>query len=395
MSEIKVVVQTLKNDKHDLNVNLSDTVEVLKQQISQLPLNPAIPTSGMRVIHSGTILDDDQKTLEAAGITEQNNLLVVMTVRKKRAKGKKKKAKKSAPAPEPTPEPTEPTPEPTPEPQSTAAPTPAPEAATSMETSDDPSAVPTPSVEAASESKQDSSNASASAASAMVSGEALNETITMLMGLGDFSVDQVRAALRAAYNNPNTAAQYLLEGIPPQLLQAQAQAQAPPQAQVPPQGPQGFSQGQGQGQGQAPPQPQMGGGGMGMGGMGDEAGFLQMLQQNPQMMQLVMAMQQNPQLAAQVEQNPALLMQMIQAMQQRGGGGAGGGMPGMGGAQGQGGHGGPQRVQITLSEEERNQIQYLQNLAPGITQQMALEAFLACDRNQELAANFLLDQLYQ
>lgn len=74
-------------------------------------------------------------------------------------------------------------------------------------------------------------------------------------------------------------------------------------------------------------------------------------------------------------------------------GGAGHAHPGHpggahGGHGGAGGQGGPRSIPVTA--EEMAAIQRLQTL--GFSQQRAAEAFFACDKNEEFAANFLFEQ---
>ena len=75
---------------------------------------------------------------------------------------------------------------------------------------------------------------------------------------------------------------------------------------------------------------------------------------------------------------------MAQAMQGGGAGGAPGGMPG-------GGMGGPQVLQLT--QEEMAAVDRLAEL--GFDRAEAAQAFIACDKNEALAANFLMDSAAQ
>eukprot|EP00775_Hariotina_reticulata_P002326 gene2326-2634_t len=158
-----------------------------------------------------------------------------------------------------------------------------------------------------------------------------------------------------------------------------------------------------------------GGGGGGAGAAGGEAGAaagpLDFLRGNPQFQLLRRAVQanpdilapmlqelrkQNPQLMQQISQNQAEFMRMVmeapeegeeEEMAQmaqllgamRGGAGAAGGEGGLP----------PGVMAIELTEADDAAIQRLQGL--GFDRDACIEAYLACDKNEEIAANFLLE----
>jgi UV excision repair protein RAD23 len=93
--------------------------------------------------------------------------------------------------------------------------------------------------------------------------------------------------------------------------------------------------------------------------------------------------QSQPQLAQLIAQNPEALADLLAG----GGGGGGGGAPQ--GGQGGGGGGGPRSHTVQITMEEKAQLDRLEAL--GFSRQRALEAWLLCDRNEELAANFLFE----
>jgi len=92
------------------------------------------------------------------------------------------------------------------------------------------------------------------------------------------------------------------------------------------------------------------------------------------------------QFAAMVAQNPAMLQQLMrdpQIMQQAMA------EAGVGGGEGGGEADGDQRMSIPLTEADNEAIERL--AAMGFDRNMAAQAYLACEKNEELAANFLMD----
>lgn len=133
----------------------------------------------------------------------------------------------------------------------------------------------------------------------------------------------------------------------------------------------------------APPGALPGLGGAGGNPLADPARFLQMMQAlpPPQRAQLAQTMGMSPeQLEGFIQMMASMPPEQMQAM--LGGAMGAGGMPGApGGAD-------PPGV-IRLSPEEMEAVNRL--VALGFTQQQAAQAYLACDKNESLAANLLFD----
>ncbi|KAI6021414.1 hypothetical protein BKA83DRAFT_4281568 [Pisolithus microcarpus] len=213
-------------------------------------------------------------------------------------------------------------------------------------------------------------------AESFLTGDVLQVTIQNMIEMG-FPRDQVLRALRASYNNPDRAIEYLMTGIPAhleaeaqapasQLRQAQGQAPASAPAATPAAAPPPPATGQTPAPAANQPQnlfqlaqQQQPGGGVRSGGADlDGSSCARFLQQNPALLQPLIQ-----QLAA---SNPQLREMLA----------GGGGFPP-----------GAQVIQVT--PEEQAAIERLEAL--GFSRQAVIEAYFACDKNEELAANFLFE----
>ncbi|KZT66392.1 UV excision repair protein Rad23 [Daedalea quercina L-15889] len=399
---MKITVKTLQQKVFQIDAEGTDTVGELKKKIEQSQ-GHAVDTQ--KLIYSGKILPDS-KTVEACEIKEKD-FLVLMVSKPKVAPApaaSTSSAATSSPAPASIPAAAPPAPSPAPaQPASATAPQP-PNAPLLSPAQPAPAAAPT-----AERAFGDSNS--------FLTGEALQSTINNMMEMG-FEREQVMRALRASFNNPDRAVEYLFNGIPAHLEAAaagvpqggaqaaageNAPAAAPAAAPVaaPPAVPAAPAPAQNQPQNlfqlaqQQQQQQQHPAGAAGVGG-GAPGISLDALVNNPQVQQLRDLIAQNPALAQPLIQqiaasnpqlaqlfanNPEALLQLL------GGEGLGGDFGDDEGAIPPGAN------VIHITEEEQAAIQRLEAL--GFPRQAVIEAYFACDKNEELAANYLFDSNFE
>ena len=137
------------------------------------------------------------------------------------------------------------------------------------------------------------------------------------------------------------------------------------------------------------------GGVPGMEALGNPAQLAAMLQSMPPQEQQAMAsmmgmtVDQLQQTAQMISAMPPEQVQQYMNMAMQGAGGMGGMMGAMGGAGGPGGGGGGGAQVLRLSEEEMAAVNRLTEM--GFDRAAAAQAYLACDKNEALAANLLMD----
>ena len=187
----------------------------------------------LKLIHQGKVLDNE-KTLEEAGVSESG--FVVVMVSKAKAAPKAAAAAPAAPAPAPAPAPAAApaTAAPTETPAAAAAPAATPAAPERAEAPEADAAAtpaaPTPSATDAAAAINAASPSYGGAASTMVTGDVISETVKQLMDMTGQDEAAVKTALRAAFNNPDRAVEYLFNGLPAGFEAAQAAPAAAPDA---------------------------------------------------------------------------------------------------------------------------------------------------------------------
>ncbi|KAK6152886.1 hypothetical protein DH2020_012525 [Rehmannia glutinosa] len=345
---MKIFVKTLKGSHFEIEVKPEDSVADVKKNIETVQGADIYPAGQQMLIHQGKVLKDET-TLAENNVADKSFVVIMLS--------------KSQPVSN-TSQPTQPV---------TAAPSPAPSVAPSTYVYGE-------------------------AASNLVAGSNLEATVQQIldMGGGSWDRDTVVRALRAAFNNPERAVEYLYSGIP-------EQAEVPPVAQ-PPAGGQSVNPST-----QATQPVAASGGGpnanpldlfpQGLPNMGSNASagnldFLRnspqfqalraMVQANPQILQPMLQElgKQNPQLVRLIQEHQADFLRLInEPVEGRG----------TKNILGQLAEAMPQAV--TVTPEEREAIERLE--AMGFDRALVLEVFFACNKNEELAANYLLDHMHE
>lgn len=379
-------MKTLKGTHFEIEVKPEDTVADVKKNIETVQ-GDVYPAAQQMLIHQGKVLKDPT-TLEENKVAE-NSFIVIMLAKTKTPSGEPSSAASAPKAPQ------------------TSAPPPVAPAAQAPPPVTQPA--PVPSATPAPAANATSGNVYDQVASNLVSGSNLEGTIQHLldMGGGLWEREMVVRALRAAFNNPERAVEYLYSGIP-----------EPAAAELPPAG--GVSPLPGLQAVNNPPavqptQPPVGGGvpstgpnanpldlfpqglpDMGAnapaGGAAGNLDFLRnspqfqalraMVQANPQILQPMLQElgKQNPHLVRLIQEHQADFLRLINE-------------PVEGGENVLGDLAAAMPQAVTVTPEEREAIERLE--AMGFDRALVLEVFFACNKNEELAANYLLDHMHE
>ncbi|GAV89891.1 ubiquitin domain-containing protein/UBA domain-containing protein/XPC-binding domain-containing protein [Cephalotus follicularis] len=385
-NKMKVFVRTLKGNSFDIQVNPQDTVVDVKKIIETIQGANVYPAAQQMLIYQGNVLRDSS-TLEENKVAE-NSFIVIMLSKTKSSSGEGSTTS-VAPTVKTSAPPTAPTPSST----ATQAPL-APSASPALA----PATAPTP---VSSVNTGSGSDVYGQAAPNLLAVNNLDGAVQQILDIGEgtWDRDTVIRALRAAYNNPGRAVEYLYSGIP-------EQAEVPPVARVPGGGQTANPPAQ-------PPQPTQpppvlssgpnanpldlfpqGLPNMGSGATGARTlDFLRnshqfqalrtMVQANPQILQPMLQElgKQNPQLTRLIQEHQADFLSLINEHVEGG----------EGNILGQLVEAMPQA--ITVTPEEREAIERLE--AMGFNRAIVLEVFFACNKNEELAANYLLDHMHE
>ncbi|CAG2111693.1 unnamed protein product [Medioppia subpectinata] len=370
-----ITLKTLQQQTFKIEIDPNATVKQLKEKI-QTERGDEYCIEWQKLIYAGKILSDENQLKDYE--MDEKKFVVVMIAKPKQS---------TTPSTPPTDSST-----PIPSTASTTTTTASTAAATSEAKTDKTSDAgstsqkeTTASTTAATSAPSATSSTGVSAAeSNIVLGEDYQKMVKQMMEMG-YERDAVEKALKASFNNPDRAVEYLLTGFPTELSEPS----------------------------QAPEAQEALGGGIGGGAepaVGDEnpLEFLrsqpqfqqmrQVIQQNPQLLNAVMQQigQNNPQLLQLITQNQEAFVRMLNEPS------AASGTPGSGqaaaaaAAAAPAAGGAPQSnlesligsAQVTPQDKEA--IDRLKAL--GFPEYLVVQAYFACDKNENMAANFLLSQ---
>ncbi|TIB64886.1 hypothetical protein E3P77_02914 [Wallemia ichthyophaga] len=337
---VELTIKTLQQKVFKIEIDLGATIATLKQLIHD---NQGFAVDTQKLIFSGKILADD-RSIESLDIKDKDFLVVMVS------------------KPKPTPKKEEP--------------------ATQAEGQVQAQAPEQPQTQTQPESQPQPSSSAPGNNLAM--GSELETAVGNMVEMG-FDRDLVMKAMRASFNNPERAVEYLMNGIPGGVGETE-------QPEQPEQSGQSGQSGQSQqaplnlfdaarqqntpATTQQPAQSQPSGLDSTAGGQPAQlAQLVQAAQENPALLQSLIQeiAQSNPTLAQLLTQNPQALVELLS---------------------GEGGDGefedseGPGQV-IHLTEEQGEAVSRLEAL--GFTREMSAQALLAFEGDENLAANYLFE----
>ncbi|XP_045469280.1 UV excision repair protein RAD23 homolog B isoform X2 [Harmonia axyridis] len=352
--KMKITLKNLQQQSFVIEMEPTITVKQLKEKIEK-DAGAEYPSENLKLIYAGKILNDESP-LSEYNIDEKKFIVVMVTKPKPPEKAKSgdgNSDQKSS--------------------QSSTPPTAAPQAQSATSATPAVAATETPSTAAITPTTGDTTQLSNTAESALLMGDEYEKMVKNITDMG-YARDQVEQALRASFNNPDRAVEYLINGIPANLDEQEAVS--------------ADMSGVDERQSEA----------------GDPLAFLRT---QPQFQQMRLVIQQNPQLLNAVLQqigqtNPALL-QLISQNQESFVRMLNEPTPAQGSAATpantttgpvppltQPASAVPTSGMIQVTPQDKDAIERLKAL--GFPEHLVVQAYFACDKNENLAANFLLSQ---
>ncbi|XP_054612341.1 UV excision repair protein RAD23 homolog B [Dunckerocampus dactyliophorus] len=366
---MQITLKTLQQQTFRIDIDEEETVTTLKERIEQEKGQDNFPVAGQKLIYAGKILSDDS-ILKEYKIDEKNFVVVMVTKPKKASAAAQPSSTPSTAAPPTT--------------SSTS------QASTERAPADGEPEARRPAAADPARPSVGSLAASSSliddAGSNLVTGPSYDAMVTEMMLMG-YEREQVVAALRASFNNPDRAVEYLLSGIPSrEQVQARGSDATLPPLSGAPSGPTGDLSNSGSTGASE--------------GAGNPLSFLrnqpqfymmrQLIQQNAALLPALLQEigRENPELLQEISNNQEHFIQMLneplpEPLPMEGGGGGTAGAP-------SDSQSGTNMSYIQVTPQEKEAIERLKAL--GFPEGLVIQAYFACEKNENLAANFLLQQ---
>ncbi|KAK7207495.1 hypothetical protein BZA70DRAFT_271463 [Myxozyma melibiosi] len=370
---MQLTLRDIKRQKWTVDVEPTDTIASVKKTIQE---QKGWDADLQMLIYSGKTLVDD-RTVESYNVKETDFIVCMVSKRKPAPAAAAASTSTPAPAtPGPAPVSTPAAPAPAQAPSTPAAPAAAAPAAAPAATPAD-AATPSPAF---------------NDPSAFSIGNAREAAIGNMMEMG-YEREAIERAMRAAFNNPDRAVDYLLNGIPEHLIRdapqpgaagaaatesaGAAEPTSPTPASATSQPSTGlnlFEAAAQASQQRANPEPASAGASS-LDFLRNSSQFQQLrdlIRQQPQLLDPILhqVAQSNPQLASLIQSNPDGFVRLLTE-----------------GADEEGAERSGYQIEVTA--EESAAIDRLCNL--GFDRQVVIQAYFACDKNEEVAANYLFE----
>ncbi|KAJ8363390.1 hypothetical protein SKAU_G00122210 [Synaphobranchus kaupii] len=350
---MQITLKTLQQQTIQIDIDPNKTVKALKEKIEAEKGKEGFPVSEQKLIYAGKILQDDTPIKEYK--IDEKNFVVVMI-----SKAKSPPAEIQSP-PEP---PKAPVPEPglsPPEPAHAAIPIPPTEDRSPKESADTQN-------QGSSSSDAPDKAPGEDTSPALATGPEHEAMVAEIVSMG-YEREKVVAALKASFNNPHRAVEYLLMGIPRGPVQetdpaaGYSASTGTPTAEG--ENPLEFLRSQSQFQ-----------------------NMRQVIQQNPALLPALLQQleRENPELHQQIQQHQDRFIQMLNEPAGVGGEGL------EAREEGASGDGAPVNY-IQVTPQEKEAIERLKAL--GFSEALVIQAYFACEKDENLAANFLLNQTFE
>ncbi|XP_077353808.1 UV excision repair protein RAD23 homolog B [Festucalex cinctus] len=376
---MQITLKTLQQQTFKIDIDEEETVTTLKERIEQEKGKDSFPVSGQKLIYAGKILSNDSVLKEYK--IDEKNFVVVMVTKPKKAPSA------SQPAPATPTAGTAPPPTPLSASHNPSVRLPAdgqaearrpPAAAASAEDSATNTASPSTGL------LETASNLMDEAGSNVVTGASFDSMVTEMMLMG-YEREQVVEAMRASFNNPDRAVEYLLSGIPDRdQIQDRESDTALSGAPAGPTGDVNDPENMGTSLGADNP----------LNFLRNQPQFEMMrhvIQQNasllPALLQEIGRM--NPELLQEISNNQEHFIQMLNEPLPESPGPMAHDSEGSGSAPNDS-QSGSNMSYIHVTPQEKEAIERLKAL--GFPEGLVIQAYFACEKNENLAANFLLQQ---